>query len=334
VLSAYPQGACTSTDHHNYALTLHLVCQSSKSVVNISHLLQEYPAAAQFKDWVAIEYDEDENGNKQMENDSLEEYLVPSGYPLYHLCANRDFWASSADDASAKERLLIQLYQAHPEATASVDDIGRTPLSLICENICSFHCMEAYISLLNDHSGQSASATGADCKGRLPLHYLDEKVASATVSCQHQRQRLVAFDPSDMVRAWKCLVMAHPQALFCKDHQEHTPMALLLRMKKSGLLHMNTRSSSVMHMVLQASFDCCMSAPSEDFMAPSSHLLAFFADALYPAKQEFMDVLKKLWHKTHLRCLTHKVTPYSIWHVLVFIGYPKIIMMTSYSPLQ
>jgi ankyrin repeat protein len=293
VLSAYPQGACTSTEHRIYALPLHLACQSSKRVLHISHLLQEYPAAAQSKDWAAIEDGEEEDGDDQIENYSLEEDIVPSGYPLHHLCASRDFWASSADDASAKERLLIQMYQAHPEATASFDHTRHTSLSLLCENICSFHCMEAYNSQLNDQSGQSASSTEVDCQGRLHLHYLAEKVASAIVSCQHERQRLVAFDPSDLVRAWKCLVAAHPQPLFCKDHLEHTPMSLLLLMKKSDQLDMHTRGSGVMHIVLHASFDCCMPPPAEDVMAPSSHLLAFFADALYPAKQEFMHVLKK-----------------------------------------
>jgi ankyrin repeat protein len=294
VLSAYPQGACTSTEHLSYALPLHLACQSSKSVGSISHLLQEYPAAAQFKDWVAIEDEEEEYGEDQMENDTLKDDLVPSGYPLHHLCTNMDFWASSTKDASSKERLLIQLYQAHPEAAAYVDHMGRTPLSLLCENICSFRDMEAYISLLNDQSGHSAPATAADCQGRLPLHYLAEKVASAIISCQHERHSLLAFDPSDLIHAWKCLVTTHPQALFYKDHQKHTPLSLMLLLtKKSGLLDMHTRGSGVMHIVLHASFACCMPPPAEDFMIPLSHLLAFFAGALYPAKLEFMDALKQ-----------------------------------------
>jgi hypothetical protein len=285
VLSAYPQGACKSTaEHHNCTLPLHLVCQSSKSrAEDILLLLEEYPDASQYTDyWTAMENAE--------ENDN-ETCMMPNRYPLHHLCANREFWTSPDVDTSAAKAAFLKLHQAYPEAAASVDHMGRTPLSLLCEKINPLQSMDSLTCLLK-HSDRS-TCIAQDCKGRLPLHYLAGNLSIAIASCHESH----AFGSSDPSIAWNRLVVAHPQVLFCKDHQEDTPLSLLLLTKKSGVFN----GSGVMHMLLQASFDCCITATvglklpiSETIlMTPLSHLLAFFAAALCPAEQEFIDVLKR-----------------------------------------
>jgi ankyrin repeat protein len=282
ILAAYPQGACISTaEHHNYSLPLHLVCQFSKSAEDITQLLQEYPGAAQYKDyWTATEEDEED----------ANENCVPNRYPLHHLCANIKCWTSSEESAPAKAAFL-KLYQAHPEAAKSVDHMGRTPLSLLCEKVNPLQNMDSLTYLLK-HSDQRA-CTAQDCKGRLPLHYLAENMSIKIASCHESH----AFDSSHPICAWKCLVAAHPQALFCKDHQEGTPLSLLLFTKKIGIPDVDFIVPSIMHiMLLQASLgDDGMKLPisAKISMTPLPHLLAFFAAALCPTEQETMDVLKQ-----------------------------------------
>jgi ankyrin repeat protein len=284
ILSAYPRGACKSTadEHHNYTLPLHLVCQSKSRAEDILILLQEYPDAAQYNDyWTAME-DDEEDGNAT---------CMPNRYPLHHLCANREFWTSSDVDSSAAKAAFLKLHQAHPEAAAYVDHMGRTPLSLLCENINPLQSMDSLTYLLQ-HSDRS-TCIAQDCTGRLPLHYLAGNMSIAIPSCHESR----ACGSSDPIRAWKRLAVAHPQVLFCEDRQEDTPLSLLLLSKKIGV----RSGSSVLHMLLQASFDCCIPATvglkfpiSETIlMTPLSHLLAFFATALCPAEQEFIDVFKQ-----------------------------------------
>jgi ankyrin repeat protein len=281
VLSAYPQGACKSTaKHHNYALPLHLVCQFSKSAEDITQLLQEYPDAAQYRDyWTATDEDEED----------ANENCVPNRYPLHHLCANITFWTSYADSAPAKAAFL-KLHQAHTEAATSVDHMGRTPLSLLCENVNPLQGMESLTCLL-EHSDQRA-CTAQDRKGRLPLHYLAENMSIAIASCHESH----AFDSSHPIHAWKCFVAAHPQALFYKDRQGGTPLSLLLFTRKTGVPDVDFIVPGVVHMLLQASFDddgMKLPISSKISLTPLPHVLAFFAAVLCPTEQETMDVLKQ-----------------------------------------
>jgi hypothetical protein len=173
--------------------------------------------------------------------------------------------------------------------------MGRTPLSLLCENINPLQRME-YLTYLLRYSDQSACTT-QDCKGKLPLHYLAENMSIAIASCHESR----AIDSSDPIYAWKRLVAGHTQVLFCKGHQEEMSLSLLLLTKKNGVFDVDIIGSGVMHMILRASFDCCTSATAglklpasaTILMTPLSHFLAFFTVALCPTEQETMDVLKQ-----------------------------------------
>jgi hypothetical protein len=270
LLQAYPQGASQLTQHTN-ALPLHLACQySSKSTyfaLPILQLLFAYPAGAQVQDCASLE-DEDDY-DIDMEDDSV---MPMSRFPLHHVCANRDLlWMM---EGSHDATLVQLLHQAHPEAALKLDHRGRSPLSLVCQHSNSITNMEALVYLLEQASSHQCAVV-VDSRGRLPLHYLAESIASGSVN-----------GTFIINQVWKMLVSAHPQALFHKDCQDqHTPVSLLLLHSAANAVGDSEET------ILQTSFDCCCVSSSTP--PPLSHVLAFFAMALHPTSGQRMALLQQ-----------------------------------------
>jgi hypothetical protein len=254
--------------------------------------------------------------------------LVPNRFPLHHMCANQELFATrnTTNNSSSITCLALfkAVYEAYKPAAEMQDGMGRTPLSLLCQNLDllgnpvnlnnvgspGVNSSLAALMFLREHQNPKVAAI-QDFKGRLPLHYLADHVRRAKFE-----QRGKAWWKL-MLKTWKAVVQAHPSALFQEDDHGTTPIAICMCPRGRGRTEAaidvdgpsrRVTSSFCMMIceILRVSYQCMCgidengqqanntTSPHADRSMPNTakmpQLLAFFAMALHPCKrQEFLQ---------------------------------------------
>jgi hypothetical protein len=332
VWQAYPEAASECNSLYN-AFPLHFACQSScaASLSRIRQLLQAHPAAAQVQDWSygmlldPKENIEDRDGDADGDADGDQDTeLVPNRYPLHHMCANQELFATryTTDNSSSITRLALfkAVYEAHKPAAEMQDEMGRTPLSLLCQHLdllgnplnrnndglSGVHSTSSLAALmfLIEHQNPKVAAI-QDFKGRLPLHYLADHIRYAKFEQRGKGWWKL------MLKTWKAVVQAHPSALFQEDDQGTTPIAIFMgpagHARKESADDIDGQSkrvaSSFCMMILEilhVSYQrvCGIDKNGQKKNTTTSpntvtmpQLVAFFAMALHPCKR--LELLQK-----------------------------------------
>jgi ankyrin repeat protein len=348
VWQAYPEAASECNSLYN-AFPLHFACQSScpASLSRISQLLQAHPAAAQEQEWSTgmlqdpKENIQDRDGDADTEADAE---LVPNRFPLHHICANQELFATRYTTTNTSSITCLALfkavYEAYKPAAEMQDDMGRTPLSLLCQHLDllgnplnrnnarsqGFNSTSSLAALmfLSEHQNPKVAAI-QDFNGRLPLHYLADHVRRAKFD-----QRVNGWWKL-MLKIWKGVVQAHPSALFQEDDYGTTPIAIFMcpagrgRSESADDVDGPSRrvTSSFCLMIceiLHVSYQCMCGidengeqanntlSPHDGSSMPNTatmpQLLAFFAMALHPCKRQ--ELLQKAIDAHHASMTTIK----------------------------